>query len=434
MTGRIPPSKSHQESFRLLPQRHQLDCDLSDDNEERPLGAGGVVSHELSDFANDSDSFLEAGNDVGHENDTDVVTMGFDNDGNSWSGQNNNQNLSIGSNSNSNSALTTSLGDESQVYSLEGSSSRPFEPSPSINSELSEPSGSGEALNHRVDLELQSPSLVPRPTLPLQRRIINSAYSIFSFRQTYDRLSNGITTGRLQPNTPGRFIGLGTDGVFRNLTAKPDRELDLNLREVHPPTYEEAAADTVPEYWETGIVNPSYEDEVFVRGLPVGSFGNLIWNAIMIIVFKMVAFVLCYLLHTSHAAKEGTRIGLGVILIIFGFNILPTNFGSSDRIPPRIQPDNAVELVLTDSLSIKITGKISSYVLDITGLSQNATSTFGGSGEPYMAYAVIAFGMFTIFVAFAGFFQVKRDERMMLAPALTGESHSFTEQVYSVPE
>lgn len=284
------------------------------------------------------------------------------------------------------------------------------------------------------ELELQSRTHVPPPALSYLQRFVNTVHSFFSFRQTYDRLSNGITTGRLQANTPGRFIGLGTDGVFRNLAAKPDRELEILSRELHPPTYEEAAADAAPEYWEIGVVNPVFEDEVFVRGLPVGTFGNLLWNAIMTIAFKMVAFVLCYLLHTSHAAKEGTRVGFGAMLIMYGYNILPTNFGSPDRIPPRLIPESASSFVSGKALSLKISGTLDTYVLDITGLSHSTSPTFGSTHEPYMAYGIIAFGIFTILQAFISFYQVKQDELKMLAPPPEQPHHSNTEAVYDVPE
>lgn len=300
------------------------------------------------------------------------------------------------------------------IQAVEGSSSRIPQPRTSL------------------DLELQTVT-TRQPTLTYQQRLDNFARLLFPFRQTYERLSNGIATGRLQANTPGRFIGLGTDGVFRNLAAKPDRELDILGREQHPPTYEEAAADSTPEYWEVGVVNPVFEDEVFVRGLPVGSFGNLLWNAVMTVAFKMVAFVLCYLLHTSHAAKEGTRIGFGAMLIMYGYQILPTNFGSPDRIPPRLQPAAANKLVYEQAHSFKINGKIDTYVLNISPFVRSADN-FGGNHEPYLAYGVIAFGLFSIFLAFVNFYQVKQDERKMLAPPPQQEQHSNTESIYSVPE
>lgn len=86
-------------------------------------------------------------------------------------------------------------------------------------------------------------------------------------------------------------------------------------------TYEEAAADAAPPYWETTILAPGLggPDEVFIDGMPVGSFFSFIWNATVSMSFSFVGFLLTYLLHSTHAAKNGSRFGLGVTLIQYGF-------------------------------------------------------------------------------------------------------------------
>lgn len=111
----------------------------------------------------------------------------------------------------------------------------------------------------------------------------------------------------------------GTDGVFANLSAKdadvPDGKYDEPL-----PSYETAAADAAPPYWETTIITPGMDsDEVYVDGLPVGNFFAFIWNAMISMSFQFVGFLLTYLLASSHAARNGSRAGLGVILIQYGF-------------------------------------------------------------------------------------------------------------------
>ncbi len=110
----------------------------------------------------------------------------------------------------------------------------------------------------------------------------------------------------------------GTDGVFANITAKeePDEKL-----EEHPPSYEAAAADSAPPYWETTIIAPAglMDEGVLVDGLPVGNFFAFVWNLLISMAFQFVGFLLTYLLHTTHAAKNGSRAGLGVTLIQYGF-------------------------------------------------------------------------------------------------------------------
>lgn len=62
-------------------------------------------------------------------------------------------------------------------------------------------------------------------------------------------------------------------------------------------------------------------DEVYVDGLPVGSVFSFIWNAMISMSFQIVGFLLTYLLHTTHAAKNGSQAGLGITLVQFGFSM-----------------------------------------------------------------------------------------------------------------
>ena len=60
-------------------------------------------------------------------------------------------------------------------------------------------------------------------------------------------------------------------------------------------------------------------DEVYYEGLPVGSVFSFIWNGMISMSFQLVGFLLTYLLHTTHAAKNGSRAGLGITLVQYGF-------------------------------------------------------------------------------------------------------------------
>lgn len=86
-------------------------------------------------------------------------------------------------------------------------------------------------------------------------------------------------------------------------------------------TYEQAAADAAPPYWETTILAPGLggPDEVYIDGMPVGSVFSFIWNGMISMSFQLVGFLLTYLLHSTHAAKNGSRAGLGITLIQYGF-------------------------------------------------------------------------------------------------------------------
>jgi hypothetical protein len=86
-----------------------------------------------------------------------------------------------------------------------------------------------------------------------------------------------------------------------------------------PPSYASAQADAVPPYWETTVHAPSSLDDMIIDHLPTGSVFSFLWNLLISISFQFVGFLLTYLLHTTHAARFGSRAGLGVTLIQYGF-------------------------------------------------------------------------------------------------------------------
>lgn len=58
-----------------------------------------------------------------------------------------------------------------------------------------------------------------------------------------------------------------------------------------------------------------------IDSLPTGSFFSFAWNMLVSVSFQFVGFLLTYLLHTTHAAKLGSRAGLGITLIQYGFSM-----------------------------------------------------------------------------------------------------------------
>ncbi|KAG1141904.1 hypothetical protein G6F37_007960 [Rhizopus arrhizus] len=138
-------------------------------------------------------------------------------------------------------------------------------------------------------------------------------------REVTDRLLDHSIPSSSNHTTPA-ILPVSTDGVFSNISAKP--ESDSKKLDETPPTYDEAAADATPPYWQTTIIAPAgMGDIVLVEGMPVGNIFSFFWNLMISASFQFVGFMLTYLLHTSHASKQGSRAGLGVSLIQTGFYI-----------------------------------------------------------------------------------------------------------------
>ncbi|EIM88412.1 uncharacterized protein STEHIDRAFT_120588 [Stereum hirsutum FP-91666 SS1] len=143
---------------------------------------------------------------------------------------------------------------------------------------------------------------------------------------------------------PQGVVGGGTnnDGVFANVTAKPSRPMQIregdeifvvpeDAQKEVPPSYSSAQADSVPPYWETTVHAPSSPGafgEMIIDALPTGSLFSFLWNMLVSISFQFVGFLLTYLLHTTHAARFGSRAGLGVTLIQYGFALRGASSGS----------------------------------------------------------------------------------------------------------
>jgi hypothetical protein len=58
---------------------------------------------------------------------------------------------------------------------------------------------------------------------------------------------------------------------------------------------------------------------MIIDDMPTGSLWVFAANCVISFFFQFVGFLLTYLLHTSHAGKYGSRAGLGITLIQFGF-------------------------------------------------------------------------------------------------------------------
>ncbi|KAM7202995.1 Protein of unknown function (DUF2370) domain containing protein [Naviculisporaceae sp. PSN 640] len=200
--------------------------------------------------------------------------------------------------------------------------------------------------------------------------------------------------------------GIQSDGVFSNLTAKPER--GGPEKEELPPTYEQAAADAAPPYWETTILAPGLggPDEVYIDGMPVGSFFSFVWNGMISMSFQLVGFLLTYLLHSTHAAKNGSRAGLGVTLITYGFSMK----GADDIGAGGMGNDDN-----SDGSGYSNPPDPNSHNFDPNTVNEN---TGGGvseiSGSDWIAYIMMVVGWFILIRAVADYLKARRHEQLVL--------------------
>ncbi|POR36725.1 Metal homeostatis protein BSD2, partial [Tolypocladium paradoxum] len=198
--------------------------------------------------------------------------------------------------------------------------------------------------------------------------------------------------------------GVGTDGVFANLSARPERT--ESEKDEQPPTYEQAAADAAPPYWETTIMAPGFggADEVYVDGMPVGSVFSFIWNGMISTSFQLVGFLLTYLLHSTHAAKNGSRAGLGITLIQYGFYMK----GTSESLPPAMSgPDGYAAPPDPNSHDFD-----AGEVTDGSGGGGSGGSVI--SGGEWMAYVLMVVGWFILIKSVAEFLKARRHEQLVM--------------------
>lgn len=175
-------------------------------------------------------------------------------------------------------------------------------------------------------------------------------------------------------------------------------------------TYEQAAADATPPYWETTILAPGSfnSDDIFVDGLLVGSLFSFVWNALISMSFQLIGFLLTYLLHTTHAAKNGSRAGLGITLIQYGF----TFRSSSDSSTPSSGSGDAGDPPGA------IPADPNAHDFDPTMLNGGVAAADVATGittSDWISYALMIVGWFILIRAASDFIRARRQEQMVRA-------------------
>ncbi|KAI0747441.1 hypothetical protein BC629DRAFT_1739861 [Irpex lacteus] len=247
--------------------------------------------------------------------------------------------------------------------------------------------------------------------------------------------------------------GLNNDGVFANVTAKPSRAVRIQegdnvylvpeeSQKDAPPSYASAQADAVPPYWETTINIPSASTapgDMVVDALPTGSLFSFLWNMLVSISFQFVGFLLTYLLHTTHAAKLGSRAGLGVTLIQYGFamrsraeewNREGVSGDNMDNIDgwPFASPE--------PTPTFETAAEAEEYYRNFNGTLPNSgpiippSNVLGDATTEWLSFFLMTVGWFILLTSLLSFWRVKRWERGILS---TSPSSSLPAPASSSP-
>lgn len=153
-------------------------------------------------------------------------------------------------------------------------------------------------------------------------------------------------------------------------------------------------------------------DDVYVDGLPVGSVFSFVWNAMISMSFQLVGFLLTYLLHTTHAAKNGSRAGLGITLVQYGFYMkggsdspssTPTN-SAGDPVYAQPPDPNAHDF---DPSQVSGTAAAAAAAEAAGGFSSIGTNE-------WLAYALMIVGWFILIRAISDFLRARRHEQLIL--------------------
>ncbi|KAI0635791.1 hypothetical protein C8Q77DRAFT_1071740 [Trametes polyzona] len=292
----------------------------------------------------------------------------------------------------------------------------------------------------------------PRPRVPFWRKAVGALLP-----QHYVRVPTGAP-GESGAGGHHRVVGGGTenDGVFANVSAKPSKpirvtDLDGNVHLVPeevqketPPSYAEAQADAVPPYWETTVHAPAAALDpnayMIVDELPSGSVLSFLVTAFVSFFFQFAGFVLTYLLHTTHAAKFGSRAGLGLTLIQFGVIQYGGSLGGRGGGSGAMMDETAAEgqrmtmedilaqfnqTQITEALAAAVNGTrggLSGYSgFNATDPDQVLELQFAVTSRDWIALILMTLGWFLLLSSCVGFYRVKRWETAIRVASLPPE-------------
>jgi len=285
------------------------------------------------------------------------------------------------------------------AYDFEREYDVPPPGSPPLPSTMAQPNDWGNS-NGLIPTQPIQP---PTPTPSFFRRVVGSVLPTHYARVPTEPSQSGARGG-----------GVENDGVFANVMAKPGRARAVRADDgsVHmvpeevqkeaPPSYADAQADAAPSYWETTVHAPSGFDlgsDMIIDDLPSGSTFVFIANLFTSFFFQFVGFMLTYVLHTSHAGKYGSRAGLGLTLIQYGFYSRRTDDGSGGSDPSgwTAEPTDTSPLQSSEDSA------------------NQASILMGEVSREWLSFLLMTLGWFLLLSSLVGFWRIKHWESSIRA-------------------
>ncbi|OMJ14032.1 Metal homeostatis protein BSD2 [Smittium culicis] len=119
--------------------------------------------------------------------------------------------------------------------------------------------------------------------------------------------------------------GMKNDGVFKNLSVKPE-STSLNNQSPPLPAYDDIfGSQTSNPFFNSESTMECVDDSsnsLNVDGMPVGTVLHFVLNFVIALVFHIIGFLLTYFLHSTHASLSGSLAGFGTAMINFGVYII----------------------------------------------------------------------------------------------------------------
>lgn len=141
--------------------------------------------------------------------------------------------------------------------------------------------------------------------------------------------------------------------------------------------------------------------------------------------FQLVGFLLTYLLHTTHAAKNGSRAGLGITLVQYGFYMRSSastrdgsnNNNNNNKTP---SPDDMQYTDPTYDPATILADPVQNTQAQVAAAAaENGSNTSTGglaslASSEWFAYALMIAGWFILIRAISDYCKARRHEQLVL--------------------